>query len=86
MRLRSSFITFEFQPNVIRSSCHIAIRIGDAKGRQRLDFKIFHPFRLRLDLVVVAEKMENAVDDQMGKMMGERLGFLLGLPRQCLVR
>ena len=71
LRLRSSFISFEFQPNVIGSSCHIAIRIGNAKGRQRLDLKIFHQFRLRLDLMVVAEEMQNAVNDQMGKMMAQ---------------
>ena len=37
-------------------------------------------FRLRLGLVVVAEEMQDAVDDQVGEMMGEGFGFLLAPP------
>ena len=53
---------------------------------KRLHLETFHQFRFRLDFVVVAEEVQNAVNDQMGKMIRERLGFLLGLAHQRLVR
>src|SRR3712207_8283 len=82
LRLRSSFIAWV----VSLLSCHIAIGIGDAEGGKRLDLKTFHDLRLRLDLVVVAEEMQNSMNDQMGKMMRELLGFLLGFAHQRFIR
>src|SRR5215213_9806437 len=79
-RLRSSFIAGGFSRSSGETSgCHITIGVGDAKGGQRLHFQSFHDLRLRLKLVIVAEKVEDAMHDKVGGVVLEGFSLLLGL-------
>src|ERR1700674_1533285 len=87
---------FICRPSICRlSAVYLSvIGIGDADLRQNVALKPFHAFGLAIPLVIVSQKMEKAMDRQMGKMVRQRLALLGGfagdrfigngdVPEQC---
>ena len=69
-----------------RSSGPTAVGIGDAEAGEYSGFELLHHRRLAVVLVVVAEKMEETVDDEMGEMVVEGDVFRLRPRGRCLQR
>ena len=64
----------------------VRVGIGNAQFGQYLGFEGFHlkgPGRLG---VIVAQKVQEAVDDEMGEMVGKALALVAGLTGQRFVR
>ena len=52
-----------------------AVGIGDAEPGQQLDLARLHRLRLGVGLVIEAEQMQRAVDQEVGQMVGQRLAL-----------
>jgi hypothetical protein len=62
----------------------IGIRIGDPQAGENTGLKPFHLLGIFLFDMVEAEDVEEAVDDEMGEMLLERLAEIDRFPLQCL--
>src|SRR5690606_37695420 len=60
------------------------VRIGDAEPRQNADFETFHLLGLAVGLVIITEKMQHPMHDEMGEVVGQGLAFLFRLPPRGL--
>ena len=61
------------------AECVGAVGVGDAEPRQNARLHRLHRFGVGVVLVVEADQMQEAVDDEMAIMVGERLALLLRL-------
>src|SRR5690606_40901572 len=57
------------------SSAGVAVRVGNTEAAQDRHLRRLHASRLFLVLVVVALRMEHAVDEQVGEMVVEALAL-----------
>jgi hypothetical protein len=62
----------------------IRVGIGNAQRFEHLRFEAFHLKSLSFFNVIVANKMQEAVDDEMGKMLDKSDPLFLRFPRQRL--
>lgn len=62
------------------------VGIGDAQRRQYVAFSGFHGFGFVLDLVIITQKMQHAVNGKMTKMIGDALALFPGFPADHAMR
>src|ERR1700722_4043442 len=67
-------------------SCLAAVGIGDAKLPQNTAFRVFHDLGILLADVIIAQKVQEAVYGQMGKVMGKRLALRARFGRNGFIR
>src|SRR5215210_7634252 len=78
MELRSSFMAERISR---RSGRHLAIRIGDPKSRQGFDLERLHDLRLGFGLVIVAEEVQDTMDNKVRGVVRQGLALDFRLAR-----
>src|SRR5215210_7745893 len=77
MELRSSFMAEKLR----RSGRHLAIGVRDPKPRQGVDLERLHDLRLGFGLVIVAEEVQDAVDNKVRRVVRQGLALAFRLAR-----
>src|SRR5215210_4844070 len=78
MELRSSFMAERISR---RSGRHLAIGIGDPKSRQGFDLERLHDLRLGFGLMIVAEEVQDAMDNKVRRVVRQGLALAFRLAR-----